>query len=138
MFLFLQGPSFSFSAGDQVETKPVVEYGAIPYKITHPSKDCDLARVQDQVGNVAEEVVCEGTPEYREATQAGAIRETDEAPAFLTLLTSMFMHGGWLHIVFNMLFLWIFGNNIEDSMGRARFALFYLIGGLAAIVRRWR
>jgi membrane associated rhomboid family serine protease len=44
----------------------------------------------------------------------------------------MFMHGGWLHIAGNMLFLWIFGNNIEDSMGRLRYALFYLLGGLAA------
>jgi membrane associated rhomboid family serine protease len=44
----------------------------------------------------------------------------------------MFMHGGWLHIVGNMLFLWIFGNNVEDSMGRLRFVLFYLLGGVAA------
>jgi membrane associated rhomboid family serine protease len=46
----------------------------------------------------------------------------------------MFMHGGWLHIFFNMLFLWIFGNNIEDAMGSARFVGFYLIGGLAAML----
>ena len=42
------------------------------------------------------------------------------------------MHGGWLHIIFNMLFLWIFGNNIEDSMGRFRFVVFYLLGGIVA------
>jgi membrane associated rhomboid family serine protease len=46
--------------------------------------------------------------------------------------TSMFMHGGWLHIIGNMLFLWIFGNNVEDSMGRVRFLLWYLAAGLAA------
>ena len=45
VFLFFQGPSFSFSAGDNVETKPVVEYGAIPYRITHPGDECDLAKV---------------------------------------------------------------------------------------------
>ena len=39
----------------------------------------------------------------------------------------MFMHGGWLHIIGNMLFLWVFGNNVEDRMGRARFVLFYLL-----------
>ena len=44
----------------------------------------------------------------------------------------MFMHGGLLHIAFNMLFLWIFGNNVEDSMGRGRFVLFYLLAGIAA------
>ena len=50
----------------------------------------------------------------------------------LTALTSMFMHGSWLHLIGNMLFLWIFGNNVEDSMGRARFLAFYLVGGFAA------
>jgi membrane associated rhomboid family serine protease len=49
-----------------------------------------------------------------------------------TLVSSMFLHGGWLHILGNMWFLWIFGNNVEDSMGHARFLLFYLICGLAA------
>ncbi|HEX2204171.1 MAG TPA: rhomboid family intramembrane serine protease [Longimicrobium sp.] len=48
------------------------------------------------------------------------------------LLTSMFMHGSWEHIIGNMLFLWVFGNNIEDSMGHVRFIAFYLICGLAA------
>ena len=48
------------------------------------------------------------------------------------LLTSMFMHGSWEHIIGNMLFLWVFGNNIEDSMGHLRFIAFYLICGLAA------
>jgi membrane associated rhomboid family serine protease len=47
-------------------------------------------------------------------------------------LTSMFMHGGWEHIIFNMLFLWIFGNNVEDAMGKVRFFLWYIAGGLAA------
>ena len=48
------------------------------------------------------------------------------------LFTSMFMHGSWLHIAGNMLFLWIFGNNVEDRMGRVPYLLFYLAGGLAA------
>jgi membrane associated rhomboid family serine protease len=48
------------------------------------------------------------------------------------LFTSMFMHGGWEHIIGNMLFLWVFGNNIEDSMGHTRFLVFYLICGVAA------
>ena len=50
----------------------------------------------------------------------------------LTSLTSMFMHGGWLHLIGNMLFLWIFGNNVEDALGRIRFLVFYLLGGYAA------
>ena len=51
---------------------------------------------------------------------------------YLTLLTSMFLHGGLLHLVFNMLFLWIFGNNIEDALGHLLFVFFYLLCGVAA------
>ena len=53
-------------------------------------------------------------------------------PPWLTILTSMFLHGGWLHIIGNMLYLWIFGNNIEDAMGHARFVVFYLLCGTVA------
>jgi rhomboid family protein len=49
-----------------------------------------------------------------------------------TPLTSMFLHGGWLHLIGNMWFLWLFGNNVEDSMGHVRFLIFYLLSGLAA------
>jgi len=51
---------------------------------------------------------------------------------YSTVITSMFLHGGWLHLIGNMLYLWIFGNNIEDSMGHLRFIVFYLLAGLAA------
>jgi membrane associated rhomboid family serine protease len=51
---------------------------------------------------------------------------------FITVFTSMFMHGGWLHLAGNMLYLWIFGDNVEDRFGHAKFALFYLICGIAA------
>jgi len=50
----------------------------------------------------------------------------------LTPITSMFLHGGWGHLLGNMLFFWVFGNNVEDSMGRGRFVLFYFLCGLAA------
>jgi membrane associated rhomboid family serine protease len=50
----------------------------------------------------------------------------------LSLFTSMFLHGGWLHLGGNMLYLWIFGNNVEDRLGHLRYLLFYLLGGLAA------
>jgi membrane associated rhomboid family serine protease len=51
---------------------------------------------------------------------------------YLTPVISMFLHGGWAHLLGNCVFLWVFGNNIEDSMGRARFLVFYLLCGLAA------
>jgi membrane associated rhomboid family serine protease len=53
-------------------------------------------------------------------------------PSKLTLISYMFLHGSWLHLLGNMLFLWVFGDNIEDSMGHLRFILFYLLCGIAA------
>jgi membrane associated rhomboid family serine protease len=58
--------------------------------------------------------------------------QTGESPAFYTLVSSMFMHGSWLHLIGNMWFLWVFGNNVEDAMGHFRFLGFYLLCGLAA------
>lgn len=54
-------------------------------------------------------------------------------PAWLSIFTSMFMHGGWMHLLSNMLYLWVFGNNIEDAMGSGRFFIFYLICGMVAV-----
>ncbi len=62
----------------------------------------------------------------------GALCAIGDSRALHAPFTSMFMHGGWMHIMGNMWFMWIFGNNVEDSMGHARFALFYLLCGLAA------
>src|SRR5689334_3052323 len=53
---------------------------------------------------------------------------------WITILTAMFMHGSWSHIIGNMIFLWAFGPEIEDAMGRGRYLLFYLAGGLVAIL----
>jgi membrane associated rhomboid family serine protease len=56
----------------------------------------------------------------------------DPVGEFVTLFTSMFMHAGWLHLLGNMLYLWIFGDNVEDRLGHGLFLLFYLLSGLAA------
>ena len=53
-------------------------------------------------------------------------------PPWATLFTSMFLHGGWVHLIGNMLFLWIFGNNVEDALGRVRYLVLYLASGVAA------
>jgi membrane associated rhomboid family serine protease len=60
------------------------------------------------------------------------LREFPEIPLPLTIFSSMFLHGGFLHLFGNMLYLWIFGNNIEDTLGHLRFLLFYLVCGLVA------
>jgi membrane associated rhomboid family serine protease len=128
---------FGFSAIDQSS----LEYGAIPYRITHPSTgDCSVGAVDTTTAPTAG-VVCPGTAAYRDAVRfsrehpeenAGPV-PVNEAPWWVTLFTSMFMHGGWLHILGNMLFLWVFGNNIEERLGRLGFALFYVLAGLIAV-----
>lgn len=65
-------------------------------------------------------------------TDARLPPELARVPAELTIFTSMFLHGGWMHLIGNMLYLWIFGNNVEDAMGHGRFVVFYLLCGLAA------
>ena len=122
-------------------TANTIEYGAIPYRLLNPGAECELgaAEVAPAVAEAA--VVCRGTEEYSEAVALHrdnratipAPEPLDEPAWYLTILTSMFMHGGFLHIIFNMLFLWVFGNNVEDAMGRVKFLLFYLAGGAAAV-----
>jgi len=108
----------------------LIELGAIPYRITHPGEECALGAVGNQA-----DIVCEGTPEYRqaEATTPGGVVPLDAPPWWVTVLTSMFLHGGILHLAGNMLFLWVFGNNIEDALGRVRFIPFYLLAGVVAV-----
>lgn len=85
---------------------------------------CDLGLIPGELtGDAAGKAVKLGPQLY---CQIGA------SPRWHTLVTSMFMHGSWMHIIGNMWFLWIFGNNVEDSMGRGRFVVFYLLSGLAA------
>jgi membrane associated rhomboid family serine protease len=103
-YLFWQKGGISLGdPGSQHYQCHLYDYAEIPYELTHPG---------EQVG-------LQGCPE-------------PTAPTWLTPFTAMFMHGGLLHLGGNMLFLWIFGNNVEDSMGPVKFLLFYLLGGLAA------
>jgi membrane associated rhomboid family serine protease len=124
------------NVGDQ---RAVVHYSAIPYEITHPGKLCgERAQVGPERAVVGGKgaVLCEGKTVRTNLGPALVDRVVDRSqpPTFLTILTAMFMHGSLLHLGGNMLFLWIFGNNIEDVMGRFKFILFYLLGGLAAML----
>jgi len=122
-------------------TENTIEYGAIPYRLLNPGAECELGAAEVSPGVAEAAVVCRGTEEYDEAVTLHrqnratipAPEPLDEPAWYLTILTSMFMHGGFLHIIFNMLFLWVFGNNVEDAMGRVKFLLFYLAGGAAAV-----
>lgn len=89
-------------------------YATVPYEITH---GVDLQGIFD-------------------VTAGGQVFPIhlyhSPAPVYLTLLSAMFMHGSWMHILGNMLYLWIFGDNVEDLLGRGRYLVFYLVCGIAA------
>jgi membrane associated rhomboid family serine protease len=120
-----------------------LEYGAIPYRITHPGTgDCAIGAVDEVSAQQFQAgVVCPGTKDYAAAVARSRANpqddlgpfKIDQKPWWVTLFSSMFMHGGFLHIAGNMLFLWVFGNNIEDRLGRVKFLLFYLLAGLIAV-----
>jgi membrane associated rhomboid family serine protease len=93
------------------DAKEIVKYGATPYALTHSGVHCGLVS----------------------PTELGCGRGVSGLPAWQTVFTAMFMHASILHIGGNMLFLWIFGNNVEDSMGPIRFLVFYVLGGVAAL-----
>lgn len=130
--LWLPGDSASTAAladvGVSERDQLSIEFGAIPYRITHPGEDCGVA-----VAGGAQEIVCEGAPRSAGLPEEGFPPNLEMPVWWVTLLTSMFLHAGILHLAGNMLFLWVFGNNIEDSLGRIRFLLFYLLSGVVAV-----
>jgi membrane associated rhomboid family serine protease len=91
-----------------------------------------LSRSVCELGLTPGELLQTAAAGARVAVSETAVCIVTDMPSWFTPLTSMFMHGGWLHLIGNMWFLWIFGNNVEDSMGHARFVVFYLLCGLAA------
>jgi membrane associated rhomboid family serine protease len=109
VFLVFQKANISLD-GATISDTFTIKYSAIPYEITHPGQQC--AQFGDQI--------------------ACGKGHSDYPATILTIFTAMFMHGGLIHIAGNMLFLWIFGNNIEDSMNRVLFVVFYLLGGVIA------
>jgi membrane associated rhomboid family serine protease len=121
----LFGPNGGFNSAGKPDT--FVHYSFIPYELSNPGDECDPQ--VNSAGDVVD-IACEGQPGVS-GTPA------PQPPVWITIFTSMFMHAGVLHIAGNLLFLWIFGNNIEDSMGRLKFILFYLGGGLAAVAAQY-
>ena len=104
VWLYWQGGGLS----EQLLATSICQYGAIPAEIT---------------GQVGEYGGVELDPDLAPCIFGGLTWQAS--------ITSMFMHGSWLHLIGNMWFLWLFGNNVEDSMGHLRYLAFYLIGGLA-------
>jgi membrane associated rhomboid family serine protease len=119
VYFFLQPKSGIDFTGNSLDQASLTHYSAIPYEITHWGKHCDFDAASGAVA-------CAGQPGTRGTAE-------HQLPTLATIFTAMFSHSGLLHLGGNMLFLWIFGNNVEDAMGKIRFIIFYLLGGLAAL-----
>jgi len=113
----------------------------IPFKDDNPTRTFPILTVGIIFINIVVFILQSGHPVRAKMLMYsyGAIpyalltfEKTQPLHPFLTIFTSMFMHGGILHLVSNMLYLWIFGNNIEDTMGHLRFLVFYLLCGIVA------
>ena len=96
----------------------------IPYEVTHQESLAEGGA--DARAALAEEFADAGDVQRLLAEECGG------KSWLLSIFVAMFLHGGWLHIAGNMLFLWVFGNNVEDRLGYVVYPLFYVMGGLAA------
>jgi len=83
-------------------------------------------------GLIAGELTGRAIPGQSVPMSENLVCVVDQGPEYMSIFTSMFLHGSWMHLLGNMWFLWLFGNNIEDSMTRPRFVAFYLLSGIAA------
>jgi len=107
--------------------KFTLAYAAVPFKITHNVRVVPPGHGALPPGAEEDPRVASGLVPVR-----GVPQEPGPNIIWLTIFSSMFMHGGWMHILGNMLYLWIFGDNIEDNFGHLKFLIFYLTCGVVA------
>jgi membrane associated rhomboid family serine protease len=117
---------------------PIVTYGLIGLTLVAWARlqglggSEALASSVCQLGLIPAELLGSAAPGTRVPLGDGRVCVLAESGQPLTLLTHMFLHAGWMHLIGNLWFLWIFGDNVEDSMGHLRFLVFYVVCGLAA------
>jgi membrane associated rhomboid family serine protease len=129
---------FPYHDENETQRTPYVTYAIIAVNVLvwvvleGAGSTLALARAVCDYGLIAGELTGQLPPGTPFPMGDGLVCLTDPGRQAIHVLTSMFLHGSWMHLLGNMWFLWIFGNNIEDSMGHARFIVFYLAGGVAA------
>jgi membrane associated rhomboid family serine protease len=135
VFLFVQPTLRALSGSDEErfadETNFMACRAVIPYEISKGELVLEGAERGDVRGQQAV-VIARAQDGFADTQLEGLAEPCRDKNVWLAIVTSMFLHGGWLHIAFNMLFLWVFGNNIEDRLGRVPFLAFYLLSGVAA------
>jgi rhomboid family protein len=122
IIVFFTEPVLASGSGVEREIRQARYFacnGAIPYELTHGDRvaEADPSQFEKPIDLAFAELESRSCP---------------DKSVWLSILKSMFLHGSILHIVFNMLFLWVFGNNVEDRLGKVKFVAFYLLAGTAA------
>jgi membrane associated rhomboid family serine protease len=116
-----------YSLPEREQSEIALRYGFVPARLSELGK-----------GQPIKAPVLALDPRTGQPVQIAAVDlSTAPADVYATFLTTMFLHGGWLHVVTNMWMLWIFGNNIEDRLGHLTFAAYYLLGGFLATLCFW-
>ncbi len=129
---------FPYHDENSTRTTPIVTLAIIAANVfvwivvQGAGQELPLAQSVCNLGLIAGELTGRVPPGSQFPMGDGLVCVVDAGPQYLHVLTSMFLHGSWMHLLGNMWFLWIFGNNVEDSMGHPRFIAFYLLSGIAA------
>ena len=129
---------FPYRDENQTQRTPIVNYLLIALNVIvwlfveGAGSPMALARAVCDLGLIPGELTGALPPGTRFPMGDGLVCLTDPGRQISHVFTSMFLHGSWMHLIGNMWFLWVFGDNIEDSMGRVRYAIFYLVCGVAA------
>lgn len=129
---------FPYHDENETERTPVVTVALIAlcllawFGVQGAGTEPAVAESVCNYGLVAGELTGGAPPGQAIPMGEGMLCVVDEGPEYASIFTSMFLHGSWMHLLGNMWFLWLFGNNVEDSMTRPRYILFYLLSGVAA------
>jgi membrane associated rhomboid family serine protease len=119
--------SWMFSLSEKQQNEMAVEHGFIPARLSNMGQ-----------GKAIEVPILEINRQTRRPEKVGETDlSTNAVDVYRTFLTTMFLHGGWMHLIMNMWMLWVFGNNIEDRLGHFVYLLFYLLGGVVATLVFW-
>src|SRR5262245_14619696 len=118
---------WTFTLPEKRQNEVAIEYGFIPARLSNVGRGKEIVAPKLEID-----------PQTRRPVKKGELHlSTKTAEVYRTFLTTMFLHGGWWHLIMNMWMLWVFGNNIEDRLGPFVYLLFYLLGGVVATLAFW-
>jgi membrane associated rhomboid family serine protease len=119
--------AWMFGLDEPSQQAVALRYGFVPARLTHLGEDKPVVAPVWEIDPLT----------GRQRKLPDARLSTSPADVYSTFLTTMFLHGGWFHLISNMWMLWVFGNNIEDRLGHLMYLGYYLVGGIVATLCHW-